>query len=128
MYVFAALGITLLAFWIFMWYGSERSCQVNDIAVAVSPNTQREAKIGIKKCKNRNSPVIVLTIADKSGSKREQVTDIGFATTTDFDLTWLGDGTLQLIYPSTFGLTKRPPALSGVEIQLATKRALSRAH
>jgi hypothetical protein len=126
-YVFAALGVTCLAFWLFMLYGSARFCQVNDIVVAASPNAQREAKIAIMKCNNK-SPTVVLTVSEKSDPKWEQTTDMGVATTTDFDLNWLGDNTLRLIYPSTFGMTKRPPNLNGIEIQLVTKRSVSLAN
>ena len=125
-YIFAAIGFAYVAFGIYISYGPTRSCRIDGIAMVVSPNSHRQAKLVIKRCNDTNDPMVVLSISDKSDPRKEEMSDIGIATTTDFELTWVRDENLRLGYPSSFNLTQRPHSIGGVRIELTSKPIFNR--
>jgi hypothetical protein len=125
-YVFALVGFAYVAFGLYLSSGLANVCQVQNIAEAISPNTQRVARLEVKKCNDGRSPMVVLNISDQANPNQEQAAELGMATTTDFSLTWLSNLELRLMYPRTFKLSQSyslvgGAVLSGIDIALIPK-------
>lgn len=121
-YVFATIGFTFVAVNAYLSSGLARSCDVTSLATAVSPSTQRVARLQVESCNYRAEPVITLSISAEMNPKEWHSSSLGAATSTDMDLTWLSDETLQLAYPESFRLGSVSPFLDGVEVDFAPKK------
>lgn len=120
-YFLALVGLGSVLLWAFVSFGPIPSCKVTELRMVISPSKQHEARLVVKKCTDKNDTVLELSISDKTDPNRLHSADIGIATTTDVDLTWLSGNKLQVSYPLTFQLTQQPSELDGIEIEFVTK-------
>lgn len=121
LYVLAAIGFVYVVVTLYVWSGLARTCTGNDVRTAVSPSLERTARIRVESCNDRDRPMVVLDLSDRSNPDRSSSVELGIATSTDLDLTWKSDHELSVALPSTFKLSQEPGAVGDVQLQLVFK-------
>lgn len=119
-YFFAVIGFLFVAGYVLMHFMPY--CEMDRFRMAVSPSQQHQASLAIENCRSKNSPIVRIEISERSKPDRMHAVEIGAATSTDFDLTWLSNASLRVAYPDKFVLTQQPSEIAGIAIIFAAKR------
>src|SRR5579859_966973 len=90
-YFIAALGACYL---FFVAIGFFAQCQYEELRTVVSPGSVHEAKLFMRKCHDDASPIVELRMSSSSKPSEYQSFDLGAASATDIDLTWISNESL----------------------------------
>jgi len=114
----AALGVCYL---ILVAMGFFAQCQYEELRTVESPGSVHEAKLFLRKCRNDPSPIVELRMSTTSKASEYQSFDLGDASTTDIDLTWLSKESLLVTYPTSFKLRRTITDMDDVKITFKAK-------